>query len=254
MLLGRFLEVSVHAPDILESLSFYKALGFVELPIGDLLPDRYAVVSDGDVNIGLHGGDFDGPALTFVQQDLAKHARSMGDHGLEFSLLRIDEDVFNELCFTDPDGNLIRMIEARTFSPAPEEPGHTLCGEWLELTLPSRDALRAGRFWAPFAPTVLRVREDPTTHMRFDAGGVALGISESIALERPSLSFKCADKAALNDAVERHGWRVERFPGFEGAYAVIEAPEGTPVYLFEEDFLGESYVVDESDAPPPEST
>lgn len=34
--IGRFLEFSVHAPDILESLSFYKSLGFIEIDINDV--------------------------------------------------------------------------------------------------------------------------------------------------------------------------------------------------------------------------
>ena len=39
----------------------------------------------------------------------------------------------------------------------------------------------------------------------------------------------------------------EKFPGFEGAFVAIQAPEGTTLYVFEEDFLGEAYEVDESD-------
>ena len=34
--IGRFLEFSVRTPDIVESLHFYKTLGFVELEIGDV--------------------------------------------------------------------------------------------------------------------------------------------------------------------------------------------------------------------------
>jgi hypothetical protein len=64
--------------------------------------------------------------------------------------------------------------------------------------------------------------------MRFDASGVAVGLSESIALEGPSLCFKCHDKDA-------------------GAFLAIRAPEGTMLYAFDEDFLGETYEVAESD-------
>ena len=60
--IGRFLEFSVGAADILESLHFYKTLGFVELEIGDMWPHKYAVVSDGELNIGLHDREFDAPA------------------------------------------------------------------------------------------------------------------------------------------------------------------------------------------------
>jgi hypothetical protein len=248
--LGRFLEFSVRATDILESLRFYKSLGFTELAIGDVWKHKYAVVSDGDLCIGLHdgleSGLRDSPALTFVHPDLARHARAMTDHGFRFEYLRLDEDVFNELSFIDEDGHTINMLEARTFSPPVDDVGMSACGEWFEMVLPVRSAMRTGRFWAPLAPVLLRMREEPTTHMRFDVEGAALGLSESIALTQPSLCFKCRDREALAETIERRGIRNRPFPGFEGAFAEIEAPEGTKLYLFEEDFLGEPYIVEES--------
>ncbi|HEX9852682.1 MAG TPA: hypothetical protein VGA68_06690 [Woeseiaceae bacterium] len=249
-MLGRFLEFGVQSQNILDSLRFYKALGFSELEIGDTWAHRYAVISDGDICIGLHGREFDSPAATFVHQELAPHARSMADHGYQFSVLRVDEDVFNELAFADRDGNAISLIEARTFSPADDDTRRSACGEFFELTLPTRDALRAGLFWAPLAPQILRVREEPTTHMRFLAGRISLGLSESIALDKPSLCFKCNNRDRLAEIIERHGLKQKKFPGFEGAYSVLHAPEGTRLYLFDEDFLGESYVVDESEETP----
>lgn len=245
--IGRFLEFSVQTADILESMHFYKSLGFVELEIGDMWSHKYAVVSDGELNIGLHDRDFDGPALTFVLQDLAKHAPSMTDHGFDFSYMQLGEESFNELRFTDRDNHTIMMLEARTFHASEEPDRDSLLGAWLELTLPVREAVSAAQFWAPIAPALLEMREEPTVHMRFDADGAPLGLSESIALQGPSLSFKCADRAALMAALEHHGMKYEKFPGFEGAFVAVEAPEGTMLYAFEEDFLGEAYEVDESD-------
>lgn len=249
-MLGTFLEFSVGTPNILDSLGFYKSLGFTELEIGDIWSHRYAVVSDGEISIGLHDRVFDSPTLTFVHQDVAKCARDMSDHGFDFSFLRIDEDEFNELGFTDRDGHMITMLEARTFSPPLDDTSDSVCGRWFEVTLPVRDTMRAGRFWAPLAPVLLRLREEPTTHMRFEAGGVCLGLSESIALSRPSLCFRCRDKTAVAALIEKEGLKHQRFPGFEGAFTSIEAPEGTHLYLFDEDFLGETYLVDESEETP----
>lgn len=246
-MLGRWLEFSVAAPDVAASLSFYKALGFRELESGDVWSHRYAVVSDGAISIGLHDRTFDTPALTFVQHELATHARSMTDHGYDFSFLRIDDDIFNELGFSDRDGHTISMLEARTFALPPEDSDDSACGRWIELTLPVRDVIQAGFFWAPLAPAVTDMREEPTMHMRFDAGGMAVGLSESIALDTPGLCFKCPDKAALEAVLERHGIGSEPFPGYEGAFCRLRAPEGTPLYLFAEDFLGESYEVSETD-------
>jgi len=91
------------------------------------------------------------------------------------------------------------------------------------------------------------MREEPTTHMRFDADGAALGLSESIALTKPSLCFLCHDKDALKALVEKQGLTHEMYPGFEGAFMALKAPEGTVLYAFDEDFLGDTYEVEESD-------
>jgi len=244
--IGRFLEFSVRTRDILESLHFYKTLGFVELEIGEVWTHKYAVVSDGELNIGLHDREFDAPTLTFVQQDLAKHARSMADHGFDFSFLKLGEESFNQLGFADRDGHMVTMLEARTFHISEEAENDSLCGRWFELTLPVRDAVRAAQFWAPIAPTLLELREEPTTHMRFEADGVPLGLSESIALQSPSLCFKCPDRHGLMGILEQNGIDFEKFPGYEGAFVAIKAPEGTILYAFKEDFLGESYEVEET--------
>jgi len=244
--IGRFLEFSVRTLNILESLDFYKSLGFVELEINDVWSHKYAVVSDGDLNIGLHDRVFDSPAISFVQQDIAKHARAMADHGFDFSFMQLDEDAFNELGFPDRDGHMVTMVEARTFHLGDDSENDSRCGRWFELTLPVRDALRAAQFWAPIAPTLLEMREEPTTHMRFKADGVPLGLSESIAVKAPSLCFKCPDRHGLMGLLEQRGIPFEKFPGFEGAFVAIQAPEGTTLYAFEKDFLGEKYEVDES--------
>jgi hypothetical protein len=247
--IGQFLELGVRTPDILDSLHFYKLLGFTELKSADIHPHKYAVVSDGELCIGLHDRDFDSPAVTFVQQDLATHARSMTDHGYDFDFLRLDEDVFNELGFRDRDGNAIMMVEARTFHMNEEAENDSRCGSWFELTLPVRETMRAAQFWAPIAPRLIDMREEPTTHMRFDVTGAALGLSESIALQGPSLCFKCPDRDGLMELLDLHSLAHEKFPGFEGAFVAIRAPEGTTLYAFDEDFLGEAYEVEESGDP-----
>ena len=247
--IGRFLEFGVRTPDILESLHFYKSLGFTELECADVYSHKYAVVSDGVLCIGLHDRDFDSPAITYVQADLARHAPSMADHGFDFTFVHLDEDVFNTLGFKDRDGHAVTMVEARTFHLSEEAENDSLCGNWFELTVPVRDTVRAAQFWAPIAPAILEMREEPTVHMRFDATGVPLGLSESIALEAPSLCFRCHDRGALMGLLEMRGFDYEKFPGFEGAFVGIRAPEGTMLFVFEEDFLGEAYEVDESGDP-----
>ena len=243
--IGRFLEISVQSRDVVESLLWYKTLGFSELDTADVYPHKYAVVSDGVLNIGIHDREFESPAITFVQPDLARHARSMVDHGFEFSFMHLGEERFNEIGVNDRNRHLITIVEARTFHGNDEFDSDSACGTWFEVTLPVRDAMHSAQFWGPVAGSILNMREEPTVHMRFDAGGIALGLSESIALERPSLCFKCHDKTALKALLEARGLEAQEFPGFEGAFMVLTAPEGTQLFVFDEDFLGEPIVVDE---------
>lgn len=243
--LGNFLEFSVRTPDILDSLGYYKLLGFTEREIGDVWTHKYSVVGDGVLNIGLHDRVFDAPAVAFVHHNLAKRARKMTDHGFEFSLMCLGEDVFNELGLVDLDGHTVTMLEARTFTGGDEFDDDSVLGTWFELSLNVRDAVHSARFWASVAPNLLRMREEPTTHMRFDAGGIALGLSESIALGAPSLCFRCQDKEALFATIRKHDLPHQKYPGYEGAFVALRAPEGTMLYAFDEDFLGETIEVEE---------
>ena len=245
--IGRFLEFGIHTPDILESLGFYKRLGFTELTTNDVWSHRYAVVSDGVINIGLHDRVFDSPTLTFVHPDLASYARTATSLGHDFSFLRLDEDVFNEIGFVDREGHALTMLEARTFMMADEDLPDSSCGRFFEVSLPVRSTVRAGHFWAPLIPNMSNMREEPTMHMRFESEPISIGLSESIALSSASLSFRCDDKAALNRFVEDERLEIETYPGFEGAFAVLTAPEGTRIYVFDEDFLDASYTVEETD-------
>ena len=83
-------------------------------------------------------------------------------------------------------------------------------------------------------------------HLRFDASGLPLGLSESIALSAPSLCFKCPGRKGLQAQLDQLGVKYQKYPGFEGAFVAIRAPEGTMLFVFDQDFLGESYEVDET--------
>jgi hypothetical protein len=101
---GRFLELGLGAPDILESLHFYRTLGFTELAVGEVWPHKYAVVTDGRIFIGLHGQAVASPVITFVQPSLREHVLTLQDAGTRFEESRLGEDEFNLAVLRDPDG------------------------------------------------------------------------------------------------------------------------------------------------------
>lgn len=234
---GRFLELGLAAPDILESLHFYRTLGFTELAVGEVWPHKYAVVTDGRIFIGLHEHPVDSPVITLVQPSLRQHVLTLQDAGTPFELTRLGEDEFNLAVLHDPDGLAVMLVEARTYSPAPETPPASLLGECLELALPVRDALAAAHFWAPLAPRLVAHREEPEPRFRLAVDGLVLGLGARPALARPMLVYRVADAEALQGALDRLGVFPGPGPDLPGeSRGTIRAPEGTDIALLRSDY------------------
>ena len=119
---GRFLELSVPAPNVPESLVFYRRLGAVELPTNDIRSYAYAAVALGEVVIGLHGDWLEEAAMTSVYADVARHVREQQALGVEFEFRRLGEEQFNEAGWRDANGVLQILVEARTWSGSLDEP------------------------------------------------------------------------------------------------------------------------------------
>ncbi len=140
-MLGRFLEFSLAAPDVQASLDFYVTLGFSYAEVGDAWPHPYAVVTDGRIRLGLHQEPIPAPSLTFVKPELLKYLDEFEQRGIEFEFRHLGNDVFNEVGWLDPSGQLVRLVEARTFSPSKRLANDTSrCGYFLEIALPAPGA------------------------------------------------------------------------------------------------------------------
>jgi hypothetical protein len=82
-MIGRFLEISVHAPDVLASLAFYERLGFTQVTTGEAWSYPYAVVTDGRLAIGLHQQELpQSPLLAFVLPELHRQLAALEAAGL----------------------------------------------------------------------------------------------------------------------------------------------------------------------------
>ena len=94
---GRFLEISVYAPEIRDSLAFYESLGFVQAPVGVAFDHPYAVVTDGRLFLGLHGrAVIPSPALTFVMARLMHRMGRLEELGFEFESIRAIGRIISE--------------------------------------------------------------------------------------------------------------------------------------------------------------
>jgi catechol 2,3-dioxygenase-like lactoylglutathione lyase family enzyme len=233
-MLGRFLEISVRASDIPESLAFYESLGFVQASVGDTWSHPYAVVTDGRLHLGLHAREFDAPALTWVQPELASHARRLQALGIELAIERLGEDALHEVGFVDPSGQMVTLLEARTFSPPALPPTHaTQLGYFEEFGVPTGDLERATAFWDALGFVAFDPVRMPFTKVVAAGRDLNVGLYD-VDLRNPVLTF--ADPAmperivALRDQGHRF---VERLPrGMNPREnALLEAPEGTWLLL-----------------------
>jgi len=233
--LGRFLEFSIATPDIRASLDFYGKLGFSQAEVGEAWTHPYAVLTDGRVCLGLHQQSTFEPSTTFVKPDLLKHLDGLERLGLEFEFRRLANDVFNEIGWRDPSGHLIRLVEARTFSPSKRKTIDTsLCGYFLEIALPapSRDAAKS--HWEQFGFVGMDELDAMLPHVSCTSDTIDIGLYEPAHLREPALLFEVDDIGETLGRLDALGIAANgRMPAplRQTRAAMLTAPEGTAILL-----------------------
>jgi hypothetical protein len=234
-MLGSFLEYSASARPLAASFEFYRALGFASVPVGDALPEPYVVLFDGAVAIGLHDRELPGAALTFARPDLRAYVHALRRLNLELDYEHLGDSEFNSVGFTDPAGQSVVLVEARTFPPAAWDPqGLLVCGEFFELTLPAQELARSSEFWQALGFARVAGGEAPHPWQRLAGYGLTLGLHEVHC--RPGLSFRCTDLEARCEYLRAKGLAPRNGTAIADRTqrsATLSAPEGTQLYLLE---------------------
>lgn len=222
-MLGRFLELSVWSRDITASVAFWEGLGFEHGLVGDAWQHRYAVLSDGRLVLGLHEYEFDSPALTWVHPGLAETLPDFTALGIRFDFAKTGLDEFNEAGFRDPAGQVVALLEARTWSPAFERvrPG-TLLGHFREYRYAARDPAATVAFWERLGLVADTGEDGP----RAVASGMTIAPRTDAA--GPELVFEHADLQAAADALAAQGYATA--PGGAGE-RLLRAPDGLAVRM-----------------------
>lgn len=234
-MIGRFHEVSVHAPDVLASIAFYERLGFTQASAGEAWPYPYAVVSDGRLSIGLHGRELPrSPLLAFVLPDLFGRLGGLERIGIEILDRRLGQDVFNEASF-EAAGQRIRLLEARTHSPAPRGPAEVSRLGWFEeYLLPVSDVKLAEKQWERLGFVPAEESEQPYPHIGLTSDSLDVALLGTGVLARPALLFTDAEMPARIARLAEAGFELaQRPPGNldPARNALLVAPEGTQLLL-----------------------
>jgi len=217
-MLGSFLELSVCARDIGQSVAFWEALGLEHAQVGETWSHRYGVLTDGRLFVGLHDYEFDSPSVTFVRPNIAEAVAGLRSAGVTCDFAKTGESEFNEAGFRDPAGQIVTLLEARTFSPPwRDAPPASVPGFFAEYRYPAPDPAEVAAFWERLGLVTDRDAEEP----RVVAGGITL--APSAGLRRPELVFHAPDLAAVAEQLERRGIATGRGAG---RTLTIPAPDG----------------------------
>jgi len=234
-MVGQFLEYSVTARPLAASFDFYRALGFASISVGDTLSYPYLVLYDGAVAIGLHDGAEAGARLTFVRPGLRTYVRPLRRLDVEIDFERLKDNEFHTVGFTDPGGQPVALVEARTFPPGDwDDHNVTACGEFFELTLPAQSLESSARFWQTLGLAEVAAGDAPHRWRRLTGRGLTIGLHEVHC--QPGLSFRCTDLAARSEYLRAKGLAIKTgspLADRSQAAATLRAPEGTALYLFE---------------------
>lgn len=236
--LGRFLEIGIQTPDIRASVEFYERLGFTQARTGDIWPHPYGVMTDGRLCLGLHQARLDSPALTFVRPGIAGHVAALERAGVELSTVHVGDEVFNQAAFRDPAGQPVRLLEARTFSPADRsalEPSR--CGAFAWLGLPAADFAPVRSFWEALGLAAAEDDPQPFPHAPLRGEGLELALHRPRFFAEPLLVFRDAEMAARIAQLREAGvGPLSPPPGRldPKANALLAAPEGTALLLLQQ--------------------
>jgi catechol 2,3-dioxygenase-like lactoylglutathione lyase family enzyme len=223
---GQFLEFSIPTDDILDSLNFYRKLGFSELPVRDVRDYHYGVITDGRIAIGLHAGGIDEPALTFVKNDVASSLRHVVPDEDMLSFARLGTETFNEIGLRTPDGHLLIMMEARTFSQADlSEFLAPVTGHSVEISLGCRDIDHTTRYWTDAGFTASHYPEDGMAELLVP--GLRLGIRTD--LPPGKIALRCApnDLEKTLELLDRDNVPAQQ----KSTYHQVMSPEGIHLQL-----------------------
>ncbi|HUO18807.1 MAG TPA: hypothetical protein VMU44_03480 [Steroidobacteraceae bacterium] len=233
---GRFHELSLATADIRASIEFYERLGFTQTATADTWSHPYGVLTDGRLYLGLHERAAPSPILTFVRPGIAACLDEFAALGIELSLRRVGDEVFNEIGFEGPHGEAVRVLEARTFSPAERGPGEvSLCGDFAEVSLPAGDFARAQAFWEPLGFVATGEREAPHLHLPLTSDTLELAFHGPRTCDAPLVVFRAPD---MRERIARlRALGVPEAPLPRGiprdANALLTGPEGTCLLLLE---------------------
>jgi hypothetical protein len=148
------------------------------------------------------------PALSFALPELRGHLPALEALGIEFAYCNIELHRFNEVGFLDPDGGMVALLEARTYSPLHHsQVQSSLCGYFLEYRLPARDPAATLAFWESLGLIATPAGDGQPAQVSW--GGINITLEAMAPRAKPALVFANTDLKEAEALLEMRGLPIQ---------------------------------------------
>jgi hypothetical protein len=234
-MLGTLLEISITAEPLAPAAACYRAMGFREADVGNIVTEAYLPMAVNSVTVGLRGVGPLSPTPIFVRPQLKEHVRALRHVNIPPTFMNLADDEFHRVGIEDPNGLPITLIEARTHSPlAADEPA--IVGEFLELSVPTHSIEASRAFWLKLGFASEPDADGSQTHHRMYGHGLAIGFHTGLRFAA-GLTFSGANLDGRVAYLKAKGCSVANgAPIAQGirASATVHVPGAGPIYLLED--------------------
>jgi len=208
----RFLEFAIPCNNVLDSLQFFRQLGFSEVPTNEIHQYPYAVITDGRCFLGLHDQKHYAQLSTearfsFVHEDVASVSRIL-DIQMSSVFADIEYDQFQQALYLSPAKAGLHIIAARSFSPPPaEDCKDSTLGRFRGIVLPTRQLQKSVSFWEEVG--LLVMPNDDQNCVMVSANRLNLLLLDTPDFSKPAFLFEHPNPENLFPHLARYGLTVE---------------------------------------------
>jgi catechol 2,3-dioxygenase-like lactoylglutathione lyase family enzyme len=228
MRLGENVSVTLGIPSLEESLPFYQKMGF---RVADASEEPYpwAVLDDGQIQIGLHQDGMTYQGLTYFAADMDERIARLEEKGVDFAVKKELGGRTFQAIFMGADElaiSLIRYADARP--PARRAPNSRLhiFGEY-SLGVDNLDFSIA--YWNEFGFETRHRAEEPYPWAILGDGLLVMGLHQTDDFRGPTLTYFAPDMDARVARLRENGVPVTPTPM---GGATVAAPDGQTFFLF----------------------
>ena len=235
MKLGTFSQISISVQNLEVSLPFYETLGF-EILDKNLIPNPWALITDGIVYILLYQFEFPSPALNYFAPDMKERAEYFQQHHIPLSHSEnVENNITQEMLYA-PDGVGILLIYFDMQMELPQQPKSTAhCGTFGELSIVTQDIRTSLAFWTQFDYQILNSEEKPYPWAVLSDGCITIGLHQTTDFEKNSLTYFSHNSAERIEYLKKEGIiftdEIKEKSG-RTIHATTQAPDGQMFFIF----------------------